>query len=179
LRGLAAQLASINSDDFGLVNAASSSANTSELPKSKQPTRSIYADDLEQLLIRLPQAYSAPQTTSTPKSVFLTGATGFLGAFILRDLLDRTQDVGHVTCLVRANAEAEALERLQDSSAGRGVWNQDWIDKKRLTVLVGDLDKEHFGLSHSTWQSLAEKIDTIVHNGALVSARYTKAYTVR
>lgn len=166
LRQLAAELARINSDDFGLVNSATTSANTSEVPK---PSTSAYADDLEKLIQKLPKSYAAVPTSDSAKTVFLTGATGFLGAFILKDLLERTPSIKKVICLVRAKSDAEALARTEDASSGRGCWDKAWVSEGRLQVLAGDLDSDKFGLQASVWDQVCEEVDMIVHNGALVS----------
>ena len=47
-----------------------------------------------------------------PESVFLTGATGLLGAYLLDELITRTRACVH--CLVRAADEASAWRRLVD-----------------------------------------------------------------
>lgn len=99
--------------------------------------------------------------------VFLTGATGFLGAFVLRDLL-RTDRVGKVFCLVRDASQDKATERLRQSSTGRGIWDEEWIKSSRLEVLCGDLDKAQFGLSSEVWNKVANETDVILHNGAFV-----------
>eukprot|EP00669_Euglena_mutabilis_P012224 TRINITY_DN6856_c0_g1_i1.p2 TRINITY_DN6856_c0_g1~~TRINITY_DN6856_c0_g1_i1.p2 ORF type:complete len:411 (-),score=116.85 TRINITY_DN6856_c0_g1_i1:17-1249(-) len=53
-----------------------------------------------------------------PTSVFLTGGSGFLGAFIIRDLLAR----GHaVSCLVRADDETVARARLRGNMTDYGL----------------------------------------------------------
>ena len=100
--------------------------------------------------------------------MFLTGATGFLGAFILRELLSRPERVKKVVALVRASDSDKALERLRDAASGRGVWDEEWVKSGRLEAVKGDLDLEHFGLEQSTWDRVAQEADAIVHNGALV-----------
>jgi thioester reductase-like protein len=50
---------------------------------------------------------------SPPRHILLTGATGFVGAFLLYELLQRTQAKIH--CLVRANNPDEGLKRLQNT----------------------------------------------------------------
>lgn len=50
----------------------------------------------------------------TEGRVFLTGATGFVGAFFLADLLEKPH-IHQVGCLVRANDEMSGLERLRSN----------------------------------------------------------------
>src|SRR3954471_2400076 len=47
-----------------------------------------------------PEAVLPPTTLAEPAHIFLTGATGFLGSFLLAELLRRTR--ADVHCLVRA-----------------------------------------------------------------------------
>ncbi|KZT70440.1 alpha-aminoadipate reductase Lys1p [Daedalea quercina L-15889] len=141
------------------------------LKRSVQPKKVVsYSEDYESLLTKLRQSYaSVPQDYSTrPLTVFLTGATGFLGAFILRDLLSRPERVKKVIVLVRAADAEKALERLRDAASGRGVWDEEWVKQSRLEVIKGDLDQDLFGLGEDAWNRIADEADAIVHNGALV-----------
>jgi L-aminoadipate-semialdehyde dehydrogenase len=94
---------------------------------------------------------------------FLTGGTGFLGAYILQDLLSRP---GKVTALVRAKDADAALARLRDTCQAYGIWQPEWAS--RITAVTGDLEKSNFGLAPDTWNSLADSVDVVIHNGALV-----------
>ncbi|THH30195.1 hypothetical protein EUX98_g3976 [Antrodiella citrinella] len=129
-----------------------------------------YGADFDNLTSQLRASYPPlPSDYSTrPLTVFLTGATGFLGAFILRDLLNRGERVQKVICLVRASSSDKALDRLRDTAVGRGVWNEDWMKTDRLEVIRGDLDQDLFGLDQASWTRVAEEADVIIHNGALV-----------
>ncbi|KAI1798030.1 alpha-aminoadipate reductase Lys1p [Ganoderma leucocontextum] len=129
-----------------------------------------YGQDYEQLVAQLEPSYLAVSAdyTSRPLTVFLTGATGFLGAFILRDLLQRAERVKKVVCLVRAPDDAKAVERLHEGAAGRGVWDEAWLSSGRLEVVRGDLDRPRFGLDGGAWLRVAGEADAIIHNGALV-----------
>ncbi|OSD08737.1 L-aminoadipate-semialdehyde dehydrogenase large subunit [Trametes coccinea BRFM310] len=164
--------------DLGLDASNSSSAApsptsaTAPAPVSGAEARKIeYSKDYEQLLGQLQESYpSTPSDySSRALTVFLTGATGFLGAFILRDLLVRPASrVKKVICLVRASDDAKALARLRDSAEGRGVWNEEWVKTGRVEVVRGDLDQPRFGLDSGAWIRVAGETDAIIHNGALV-----------
>ncbi|PSN68824.1 large subunit of L-aminoadipate-semialdehyde dehydrogenase [Corynespora cassiicola Philippines] len=94
---------------------------------------------------------------------FLTGATGFLGAYVLRDLLSRP---GKVTILVRAKDAEAALGRVRETCQAYGIWEDDW--SSRVQALTGDLEKTNFGLAPDVWNGLADSVDVVIHNGALV-----------
>ncbi|WWD19369.1 L-aminoadipate-semialdehyde dehydrogenase [Kwoniella shandongensis] len=133
-----------------------------------------YADDLAPLAKTLPNFESLPADFATKElTIFLTGATGFLGAFILKDLLSRR--VKKVICLVRAKNAEQGLQRLRDSGEGRGVWDEEWVKQGRVEAVIGDLAEEKFGLSASEWDRIAAEADSVLHNGAIVHWVYPYA----
>ena len=97
-----------------------------------------------------------------PQNVFLTGATGFLGTQILRQLLHRP-DVGKITVLVRAESLELAKRRVMNSAQAAGC-SLDAFSSK-LEVWIGDLAHPRLGLTFQQWDSLAS-FDAIIHNGA-------------
>ncbi len=114
----------------------------------------------------VPADVSVPiEQITHPRSIFLTGATGFLGAFLLWELLQQTS--ADVYCLVRADSEAEARDRLRRSLMGYQIGN-DRFDA-RIRPVAGDLALPLLGLSPKTFELLTEKIDIVHHNGALVN----------
>ena len=130
-----------------------------------------YSADYEVLKQELKESYSPLSDDFGIQGlrIFLTGATGFLGAFVLRDLF-RADKVVKVFCLVRDASQEKATERLRQSSTGRGIWDEEWIKSSRLEVLCGDLDQAQFGLSSEVWKKVANETDVIIHNGAFVGS---------
>lgn len=111
---------------------------------------------------------SGPHRTGPPRAIFLTGATGFLGAHLLAELLYTTQ--AQVFCLVRA-ADAEAgHKRLADALKAHGLWQA--TQASRIVAVPGELDQDLFGLSASRFDELARSVDVIYHNGAMVNFVY-------
>ncbi|KAK0192225.1 alpha-aminoadipate reductase Lys1p, partial [Armillaria mellea] len=140
------------------------------VPQKKIVTTIEYGKDYDQLVPKLQETYALlPSDFATkPITVFLTGATGFLGAFVLRDLLLRRERVKKVICLVRASDRDKALARLKEGSTDRGVWDDEWVRTGRVEVLTGDLSLDNFGLGEEEWNRVAEEADAVLHNGALV-----------
>ncbi len=131
--------------------------------------------DLSQLLQADAQldptiCFDAPRIShqSTPRALFLTGATGFLGTYLLDELLRQTDAT--IYCLVRAADQQTAQKRLQNQLQSYGLWQADW--EQRLIPVVGDLAQPRFGLTEAHFAELADQIDGIYHNGAWVNALY-------
>ncbi|KAL0563697.1 large subunit of alpha-aminoadipate reductase, partial [Marasmius crinis-equi] len=128
-----------------------------------------YGQDYKNLVAKLRERYpsAAPSADKSASTIFLTGATGFLGAFVLHNLLTQ-QRVGKVIALVRGKDATTALDRLREGSTDRGVWDQKWIEEGRLEVVLGDLGLEKFGLNDAEWKRVGDQADVVLHNGALV-----------
>lgn len=112
----------------------------------------------------------APRTPhwATPRTIFLTGATGFLGAYILDELL-RTTDA-RICCLIRASDRSAAQARLETHLHGYGLWQTAWRD--RIMPLCGDLGSPRMGLTEAAFQELAGEVDCIYHSGAWVNVLF-------
>lgn len=102
------------------------------------------------------------------KHVFLTGATGFLGAYLLKGLL-KEEDVT-VLCLVRSSNEKDGLQRIKKNLEYYHLWDESFTS--RVAIVPGNLDSPRFGLSDTKFESLAKKLDVIYHNGAMVNFVY-------
>ncbi|MEU4710118.1 thioester reductase domain-containing protein [Nocardia salmonicida] len=100
--------------------------------------------------------------------VLLTGATGFVGAFLLRELLDTGV---RVHCPVRADDVDHARRRLTENMAGYGM-DCTSADSERIVPIVADLGKPLCGLTPQDYSRLATEIGQIVHAGALVKWTY-------
>ena len=164
---------SLRNADLGLTGTSDLMSHLTPNDTEGPPTRNHsanYSQDFEFLRSMLRSSY--PHFTFPAAegciTVFLTGATGFLGAFVLRSLLS-DERVKKVICIVRSTTDAKAAERLMQNSSDRGVWDESWFRTGRLEVLCGDLDKESFGLSPREWDRVTREADVILHNGALVS----------
>ena len=98
-----------------------------------------------------------------PTRVFLTGATGFLGAFLLHELLRQSQV--DIYCLVRSSNEEEGKKKLRKSLESYSLWDDESLSS-RIIPIVGDLSQPLFALSLQQFQRLASQVDIIYHSGA-------------
>ncbi len=104
-----------------------------------------------------------------PRNVLLTGATGFLGAFLLHELLTTTSAT--VQCLVRARDPEEGRRRVLENLRSYGLATSAALH--RIVALTGDLAQPRLGLSDVAFDELAAGVDTIYHNGAWLNFFYS------
>jgi L-aminoadipate-semialdehyde dehydrogenase len=130
-----------------------------------------YAKSLDELIQQLPEKYQSADgealASAEQLTIFLTGATGFLGSYLVRDVLDRTARSVKLIAHVRGVKDpSAALARLQRSLQSYGLWKDEWTG--RVSAVVGDLSKPQLGIDDATWQTLAQEVDVVIHNGATV-----------
>lgn len=128
-----------------------------------------YLADALDLIKGLPEAYPSakPPRKTDIITVFLTGATGFLGAFLIRDLLSRKASRISIIAHVRASSTVEGMERLKATCKAYGVWQDHWLS--RLEIVTGSLEQQWLGLSTEKWTELSNRVDVFIHNGAMVT----------
>ncbi|TAJ23833.1 MAG: amino acid adenylation domain-containing protein [Planctomycetota bacterium] len=115
----------------------------------------------------------APALGAAVERVLLTGATGFLGAFLLPELLAGSR--AEVVCLVRASDDAAALRRVEHALASYGIELAP-DQRTRVRALAADLAAPGLGLGADARERLARDVDLIVHSAARVHfvARYAE-----
>ncbi len=95
-------------------------------------------------------------------NIFLTGANGFLGTVLLRDLLTR----GHtVTALVRAKRGIDAHSRLRETLLDYDPsFRYDQVIGQTLFVVEGSATQDNFGLAEKEYSLHTGRSDIILHN---------------
>ncbi|MDF1882138.1 amino acid adenylation domain-containing protein [Sulfurimonas sp. MAG313] len=91
--------------------------------------------------------------------ILLTGATGFVGRYLLHEILNRTE--AKIYCLVRASNEESGFERIKRSLCDYNLWEESF--KERIAVVLGDLAEEKFGLNDTVYASLSHNISQVYH----------------
>lgn len=117
----------------------------------------------------VPESFSPPEVQN-PQCVLLTGASGFLGAYVLKELLEKT--TADIYCLVRAGKSSSPEVRVTENLTRYGLWRDEYLD--RIVAVDGDLSKDRFGLDETTYSYLCRNVDVIYHVGAQVN--YARSY---
>ena len=132
----------------------------------KSEERMMRAD---QKLAFEPQGPVHPFRAAAKGGVILTGGTGFVGPFLLKSLLEQTNEQIYV--LVRGAEELRSKERLRTAleSIGPSTVESQQVFERRVIPVCGDLAQPSLGLSASCWKHLANNVHTIYHNGAAVN----------
>ena len=109
---------------------------------------------------------------SEASSVLVTGTTGFLGAFLLDELLRNTGENTRFYCLVRDrnSGQGKPSNRVLETLKFYGLASQSADD--RIIPVPGDLTLPQMGLDNDLYQELAEKIDLMFHCAASVNYAY-------
>ena len=121
----------------------------------------------------LEAAAASPRTpVGQPKTVFLTGANGFLGRFVCLEWLKRVAHAdGKLICLVRGPDDDAARRRLDDVFEAASPEMKAAFEglSAHLEVVAGDFGQPRFGLSVERFNELASRVDLVSHVGALVN----------
>lgn len=107
---------------------------------------------------------TAPQFSSECEYLLLTGCTGLLGRYLLKDLLEAGV---HVAVLVRPARRQSALDRIESIVQ---TWEQQ-LDRQlpRPVVIEGNLSEESLGLSTESEEWIRANCHAVLHNAASLS----------
>lgn len=104
---------------------------------------------------------------------FLTGATGFLGAFFLVNLLNLPQ-IKQVACLVRAESQAKAILRVR-KTLGKYRLSLYPDQEHKIVALPGDFAQADLGIGQKQYLHYSEWSSVVFHLGAHIN--YVQPYS--
>ena len=109
---------------------------------------------------------------SEASAVLVTGATGFLGAFLLDELLRTTGQDTRFYCLVRDRTPGRGRRgnRVLETLKFYGLAGQS--EEARIIPVAGDLTQPCLGLKDAEYRELADRIDLVFHCAASVNYAY-------
>lgn len=105
------------------------------------------------------------------QTIFITGATGFLGTLLVEKLLRCCPHIHKLILLVRSKKSASVEDRIRDH------FNDEIFDRMRLTnpaysekvnIVCGQLDADGFGLSSADEKLLTAQTSIVFHIAATV-----------
>lgn len=100
------------------------------------------------------------------KSILITGVTGFLGAHLLVELLNKTES--EIYCLVRSHESISSSQRFRELFIF--YFNEALYDKysDRINLVTGDVSRNKLGLNEEAYFNLANNVDTVIHSAGYV-----------
>ena len=117
------------------------------------------------------------------KTLFVTGATGFLGQSLVEKILWSVPDVRRIYVLIRAQPQLGGRVRLAQERLERELFQSSCFDRLRsthgdglveflsekLVAVPGDISNEDLGLEPELRSRLQEEIDVFINSAAVVS----------
>jgi thioester reductase-like protein len=133
--------------------------------------QSNFTLNLQDEVVLDPRIYPASPSfhfTAFPNNIFLTGGTGFLGAFLIYELLEQT--TADIYCLVRSPNLTEGKNKLKKNLEQYGIWQNEF--DARIIPILGDLSQPLLGISSEGFEMLAANMDAIYHSAATLNYVY-------
>ncbi|KAI0878099.1 hypothetical protein GGS24DRAFT_509135 [Hypoxylon argillaceum] len=111
-----------------------------------------------------------PGLTPSPSGqvVLLTGATGTIGSHVLH-YLARQPSIDRIYCLVRAEGDGAAKQRINKAIAGTRLDDLDASQMSKIVPLAAILREPDFGLSNHLYEVLRSSVTTIIHGAWAVN----------
>ena len=102
-----------------------------------------------------------------PDTILLVGGTGFLGIYLLYELLMTTTST--IVCLVRATDNNHALKRIKNKFDEQNLSISETVLAERCRVIKGDIRETFLGLSSDDYINLSKMVDVVFHSAAEIN----------
>jgi thioester reductase-like protein len=94
------------------------------------------------------------------ETILITGVTGNLGPYILREIA-RRPSITKIYCLLRADDASRALQRLEGTLKEKDLLKQ--IDMEKIICVAGSVIKPLLGMDSAIYSNLSHEVDAVVH----------------
>lgn len=105
-------------------------------------------------------------------AIFVTGATGYLGSYVISGLLREHR--GRVAVLVRAQDLAQARRRLWTSLQLHWAWPEFQELLARIDIYLGDITLPRLGQTSAVYAQLVADTQSIIHIAASLNRKSAK-----
>ena len=105
------------------------------------------------------------------KFILLTGATGFIGLFLLQNLLIEFPQ-SKIICLIRDRSINDAQKRFFSLLQKANIHLSE-EDKKRISIILFDMEKEKLNLSPKNYEYLCKNVHVIYHSAAYINSMFS------
>ena len=122
-----------------------------------------------QRVFRSVQLEGLERYREVPEAILLTGATGFVGAYVLHRLLTTTE--ARVVCLVKAASPRHARRRVSEALGRYGLY--DPAATNRIEAVPGDVTAHQLGMLSDDYEALASNVDHVFHFAAEIDHHAT------
>lgn len=103
------------------------------------------------------------------KSIFITGATGFIGKVLCEKLLGSCPDIGNIYILLRSRNGKSSQERLNDLLQSKVfTLTSKKLKVEKLIAVNGDISAPGLGLSSQDRDTLIASVSVVFHSAASV-----------
>lgn len=105
---------------------------------------------------------------NSKKCVLLTGVTGFLGIHILAELLQNSEKISKIYCLIRPKYHQDINERLLGTLHFYFGTKYDNIAKQIVICVNSDMIVDNLSISAGDYEKLKQDVDLVIHSAANV-----------
>lgn len=147
--------------------------NELEVPPTTEEVNTLLRED--SVLPEKITAVGRPhKNISDISTVLLTGATGNLGPYILKELSKITQ-ISTIYILTRPSKSMTLQERLKKVLKFRDL-TQD-VNMEKIKYIQGNITKPKLGMEENEWTEIVQNVDAVFH--LAVKAHHTQHYKKR